>query len=341
MTKARIGTSLLVATMLVGAEPAARAAGEGTEALIRRAVEARKTGDDEGALRLLRQAYEGDRSAHVAGQLGLCEQALGQWAEAETHIITALKSETDPWVRKNRAVLSDDLNVIKSHLARVEIRGAPAGAQVVVDGRPVGTLPLAEPLRVAAGDVEVEISSPGFATARKTVHVDASQYERVSLFLERATATPPAATAPPTAATTDAATAEPAPAGEAAPRRAWRPAYKWIAWGAGAAGLVLGVYGAAENLSLVHKFEDDGCYVKGDQGVNASGSPTTTCASDKSDYEGKSHLAIGAFITAGVLIGAGVALWVSEPRPTQLGWTTCLPFATAELAPAVSCALTF
>jgi hypothetical protein len=292
-----------------------------------------------GALRLLRKAYDVEPTPHAAGQLGLCEQALGQWAEAEVDVIRSLAGETDPWVRKNRPTLIQDLQVIRSHLGRVEIHGEPAGARVTVNGKEVGVLPLPEPVRVAAGEVGVVIAAPGYVTASQTVHLDADHYEHVTLV-----ATP---VAPASLAAAD-PLATPTPPSGAPPARegaAWRPRDKWIAWGAGAVAAAVGIYGAAENLHLVHVFEGAGCSVDdAGRAVNISGMPDTLCASKKSDYESASHLAIGAFVSAGVLGAAGAILWLTEPKDegSKTAWTTaCRPSLNERLEPWLACALRF
>ena len=43
----------------------------------------------------------------------------------------------------------------------LEVRGSPAGAEVRVDGSPVGVLPMAEPARVASGRVRPRCDGAG------------------------------------------------------------------------------------------------------------------------------------------------------------------------------------
>jgi len=200
------------------------------EALIRRGVELRKAGNDQAALREFRKAHELAGTPRSAGQLGLCEQALGDWASAQRHLSQALAATGDAWVRKNRTVLERSLALANNHTGRVEIFGAPEGAEVIVNGRSVGKLPLGEPVVVNVGAVDVEVRAPGYRSGSASAQVAAAQMATVVLRLESADAgrtataappveppkpvvTPPVATASPPAAVDLTARSEPRPAG--------------------------------------------------------------------------------------------------------------------------------
>jgi hypothetical protein len=338
---------------------AARAAAPQADALVNQAVELRRSGDDEGALALLLQAYGLARAPRTAGQLGFCEQALGRWAEAETHLTEALKAGDDPWVKKNRDTIEKALGFVKSHIARIEILGDPATAEVWVNGALAGKLPLGSPVRVAAGEVEIELRAPGFVSEKKTMRLEAGQYQRIILHASERPAPP--APAPPAAAhsettnivvnvpeshTGTAATPTPAVTKEpeAAPSSG-RLALKWVAWGIGAAALGVGFYGAAGNSSGVSSF-DKKCGIDPKTGMVFSQAPPTTdaaCASLKSDYESKSHLGIGGFVAAGVLAATGVVLWLAEPATRAHDATAlrCAPALGERLALTLGCAMRF
>jgi hypothetical protein len=341
---------------------AARAANPKAEALTNQAVEMRRNGDDEGALALLLQSYALSRAPRTAGQLGLCEQALGRWAEAETYLTEALKAQDDPWVKKNRGTIEDALGFVKGHIARIEIQGDPEGAEVWVNGALAGKVPLATPVRVSAGEVEVELRAPGFVRETKTMRLEAGQYQRIVLHASKQTvAAPPA---PPPAAPSEtttvvvnvpesrAGTATPPPAAtvtkesEEAPSSA-RAALKWVAFGLGAAAIGVGVYGAAGNASGVSSFDAKcGLDSTGTPKSNGKGIPPATnqqCASLKSDYESKSHLGIGGFVAGGVLAATGLILWLTEPEAHAHGVAAlrCAPALGEGLTPALGCNMRF
>jgi hypothetical protein len=165
------------------------------DALIRHAVQLRKHGNDRVALDDLQRAYAIKHSPRAAAQLGFAEQALGLWPLAEQHVREALDSGGgDAWVRKNRSTVEAALATIRAHVGRVQIDGGQPGAQVSVNGQPVGSMPLRDAVPVSAGPVDVEVRAAGYAPAVKTVNVAAGELARVPFVLQpvaRAQVQPP------------------------------------------------------------------------------------------------------------------------------------------------------
>jgi PEGA domain len=338
----------------------AHAANAKAEALVNQAVELRRSGDDQGALALLQQAYAMGRAPRTAGQLGLCEQALGRWSDAENYITEALKAESDAWVKKNRRVLEDALVVVKSHIARIEIDGEPEGAELWVNGVLAGKLPLTAPVRVSAGEIEVELRAPGFVRESKTLRLEAGQYQRIVLRASKQTVAPPPvpvvgpAPPPATPSTTtvvvkleerERAQQAPVPAttSSSGPSTG-RAAAKWVTWVLGAAALGVGTYGVTQNSSLVAAFNKT-CAIKNGQAVDRTlGLANKDCEAKRSDYESKAHLGTAGFIAGGVLVATGLVLWLTEPAASASKDTaglSCAPSLTDRLGPAVGCALRF
>jgi len=317
-------SAAVLAGMVLSASPTPAVAGDEAERLTVKALDLRKIGDDQGALPLLERAHELSRSPRSAAQLGLCEQALGRWADAETNLTEGLKAESDPWIKKNRRALEDALVTIKSHIARVEIGGEPSGAEVSVNGNVVGRLPLAAPVRANAGQIEIEVRAPGYLPATRSLRIDGGQYQKVALRLEREPEHTPATTAAAAperpapepeavraAGPPDVETSRPAPASGASDAR---KAIKWVALGGAALGLGAGIYGTAQNGSLVTEF-DGGCGIIDGKAMMAPGSPKTDgqCADLKNRYELAARIGIAGFVGAGVLGATALILWLTEP----------------------------
>src|SRR5262249_17945372 len=66
----------------------------------------------------------------------------------------------------------------RPHLGSLEVLGNPEGAEVVVDGRVVGKLPLPQPVRVNAGTVAVEVRAHGYLTIARSPAVAAGERTR-------------------------------------------------------------------------------------------------------------------------------------------------------------------
>ena len=327
-------------------------ASEGDDALIREALSLRRAGDDRKALILFRRAYETAHTPRAAAQLGLCEQALGRWAEAESYVTEGLRgADQDAWVRKNRGVLESTLGEIRLNVARIEVVGEPADAEVLVNGTVVGRLPLPAAVHVTAGEVRSDLRAPGHSSSTKSLSVVGNQYQKVVLRL--APVTPP-----PSGARSDADARDLAPAtrsdgaagvgatpgsrgqgaafladrsapearvsaGREAPAdgRAlgWRGAAKWVAWGGAVLSGGVAAYGALLNDSLVNEF-DRGCGFDAITRAirSTSGTPAmdAQCVSLHGRYTTAAQLGIGGVVGAAALGVLGVVLWLTEPpRP--------------------------
>jgi hypothetical protein len=342
----------------VGWAAPAVAADESAEALIRRAIEMRRRLDDEGALVLLRQAYDMSHSPRAAGQLGICEQALGRWVDSETHLLEALKDASDAWVKKNNATLLQSLSIVKAKIGRVEISGDPAGATVLVNGASVGQLPLSSPVRVAEGEVEVELQAAGYARASKSFHVEGGQFQTIVL---RATKETPQAAGGPEAAHPPQADLRTAPPNEGSDSTGGSPAteqdngastfrrsLKFIGAGLAVVGAGVGIYGVLHNHQQKSDF-DLGCGLNSmNMAAVAPNAPSNytqqLCDGYKSGYQNGTTIAVVGFVSAGVFAAAGVVAWLTEPGPAEAPAATawsCVPAVDPHGAVSVGCALRF
>src|SRR5579883_2300387 len=124
---------------------------DNAKALIEKGVKLKREKQYETALSLFHQAWRLSHSPHARAQIGLTEQILGLWIDAETHLQEALAATSDSWISKNRQALEKSLHAIGQHLGSLNIRGGVPGAEVRINGRLVGTLPLKQPARAVAG----------------------------------------------------------------------------------------------------------------------------------------------------------------------------------------------
>jgi tetratricopeptide (TPR) repeat protein len=139
--------------------------------LLSQGVELRRQGNDAAALERFREAFRLAPTPRAVAQMGLAEQALGFWTIAGQHVGRALEAKEDPWIRKYQAALEQALTVINSHLEQLHITGTPDGAEVLVDGQSVGTLPLTQPLQVSQGTIVVEVRAKGYVAISRPVQI--------------------------------------------------------------------------------------------------------------------------------------------------------------------------
>lgn len=225
----------------------------------RAGVELRRRGDDRGALREFRRAYGAAPRPRTLAQIGVAEQALGLWVDAEAHIGAALSAVGDSWIVTNRAPLQQALASVAAHLGSLEVECDTAGVTLDINGVAAGSLPLPKPVRVPAGTVVLSAHAPGFFPVQRVAMVAPGQLSHEQIEMVRMSPTapisvaarppvvPPIQTASSAGGAPDTATgAQPADAtGAAQPRAAedrnWQRTGGWVALGLAAASLGTGV----------------------------------------------------------------------------------------------------
>lgn len=160
------------------------AAGDGSEILIREGVELRRAGRNEAALEKFVRAYQTAHSPRAAAQLGLCEQALSQWAEADLHLTEALAAVSDPWVAGHRATIESSLATARRNLGTVRVHGSPKGALVMVNDALSGQFPEQALVRVKPGSVRISVSAAGHTSVLRQIAVSAEETKDVQIDLE-------------------------------------------------------------------------------------------------------------------------------------------------------------
>ena len=176
-----VGMMLIVAA--IAAPARAQVAKE--DELLRRGVESRRNHDDMKAWELFHQAYELHQHPRAAAQMGLAEQALGRWIDAEAHLVEALAASSDGWIDKHAATLRTSLAQVRTHVGSLEVLGGPAGAEIVIEGAVVGKLPLTKPIHVRAGECRFEMTAPGYEPVTRSVQVAAGALVRETVNLSR------------------------------------------------------------------------------------------------------------------------------------------------------------
>lgn len=270
----RIAVGLVAATGVLmhggrGRCEGAETAGD-VEVLFKKGTELRRKGRDADALIEFQKAARLQDSPRAWAQVALAEQALGLWLDANTHIGRALESHQDAWILKNQDALEAAHKIIRTHLCQVEVWGAPAGAQVSIDGKRAGVLPDVTTW-LDAGSVALEITATGFVPLAKTLNLPEGGRVREHADLRRprlGTVVPAASVALAPPSENEPANGEPgaaaaaaaasssdgsAPAGGSESRGGARSGLRPYAW-ATAAGAVAGIgFGVFETTRAVVK----------------------------------------------------------------------------------------
>ena len=170
----RVLVAAAVGVLIASESGPARADAAEVETLIAKGNDLRREGKPGTALPYFQKAYDIARTPRTAGQLGLAELAVGYPVEAAEHLATALESPNDPSVKRFRKMLTDALTMARQQIGEVAVRGTPPGAEVFVNGRTVGTLPLSSPIKLAPSNTELAVRAPGFSERREVVRVTAA-----------------------------------------------------------------------------------------------------------------------------------------------------------------------
>jgi hypothetical protein len=294
-----------------------------------RGVELRKRGDDAGALDAFLKAYGLAKSPRALAQVALAEQALGRWVDAEAHLSQAVVHGDDPWIARNKAVLDQTLSEIQVHLGSVELLGGVPGAEVRLNGTPVGLLPLKTPIRALAGSVAVEVRAEGYLTLIRTVMIPSGGLARESVILISTGAAVHAS--PIETKTSDAmvTAADQSSSGWGVRRD--------VAVGLGVAavgGLVVGTTFLVLRNSRAIDFKNAGCTTLDD------GKQSPVCQSLENREGSALTLGVAGLIGAAVFGGVGAYLFLtSRPAAASRGGTAlsrrtlafhCLPAAGSE-----------
>jgi len=125
---------------------------------------------------------QGTTPAGVRVCAGLDAAEREQWAEAEAMLESALVLD-DPILELLAEEIRAALEVARAHLGSLEVRCAPRGATIVIDGLERGLDPLDRPLRLAIGSHVVRCTAADHAPVEQTFEVTRGALSTATLTL--------------------------------------------------------------------------------------------------------------------------------------------------------------
>lgn len=258
------GTACLAS--LSGAGPAAAQAPMAPEStrprveqLLEQGIQKREAGRDAEALDMYKQAVALEpENPRALAHLGATYHALGRWVPAHTYLRKALEHAADPYIQRHRPELEDALTTVGDHIGFLEIHGAPPGAEALINGQLVATLPMNAPVPVTVGSYLLEVRLKDHYTLGRPITIAKRVLTRedVELSPHRAGAPALAAAAP---AADPPPTALPPPViEEPSSSMSWLP---WTLGGLGAAAAVTSVVAWQRREHYAERWNDDGSCV--------------------------------------------------------------------------------
>jgi hypothetical protein len=346
-----VGAAAVIAGVAALSARPARAAtkAEQAEALIHEGVELRAHDQAARALAVFQQAYQLARTPRTAAQLGLCELDLARYVDAQNHLLEALASPDHPWIAKNKAILMRQLATAAANVGELALTVSPAGADVLLNGKPMDRSLAGPSIRLEKGPVDVEVRAAGYEAAHETITIRGGQREQRTFALTPLPAQPVAAAtsleaAPPAPGAAVDLTAAPPPAGEMA--RKERIA-AWITGGVAAGALVLGTVEAFNAASKRDAFNGH-TTVQGGVVVEDCGTAAlnAACKPLKDSYDTALTASIVGFVSAAALAATSTVLFklsssghgANPERSGLAGTFACVPEPGVR---GVGCALRF
>jgi hypothetical protein len=141
-------------------------------------------GEYEAALEKWQRAYELSGRKELLYNLAQAFSRLGRVADEKAALEGFISAATGP--EELKASAEERLRSLEQRIARtgIHIEGDVAGAEVFIDGEPVGTLPVSEKISVAPGRHRVSATAEGYVDAIATVVVPAGETVPVELHFE-------------------------------------------------------------------------------------------------------------------------------------------------------------
>lgn len=127
------------------------------------------------------EAYKLSKNWKIHYNRGQALVMLRREPEAIEAFETYLKEGGAEVPEERRVAVEQDLAKLRQRLANVTIHGAPAGVEVLVDGRAIATAPLKKPLIVGAGKHTIAIRRAGTIVFARDVLIAAGETKDVAL----------------------------------------------------------------------------------------------------------------------------------------------------------------
>ncbi len=260
----------------------------------------------EGALVEFSAAYKLSKNYKLLYNIGICQMAQKEYAAAAESFKQYLAEGSAEITESRKADVKDRLSKLSLMVTQVRITtDAPAGSQLLIDDRPVGTAPFSEPVTVKIGRRVFSITANG-RTATKSVDVASGDGNApVSLMLGD---TSPGPANNGSVTTTREQPVTPSDDG---------PSFPILPWGltvaVGAAAAVTGILA----VNARNDFEEK---------QNTFGTDRSALESDQD--KAKTLGIVTDVLLAGTVIGAGISTWLTirwAGAPKKVGGLYVLP----------------
>jgi hypothetical protein len=195
---ARYGRKVgIAATLLFASSVASAQSNDEAVTRFERGVQLYEAQNFEGALLEFNAAYKLTGNYRLLYNIGICQQQTREYVAAADTYRKYLRDGGAEISAERKADVEDRLSKLALSVSRVRIvTDAPQGTIITVDDRPVGTIPLGEPVSVKIGKRVFAFTANG-KTVTKTVEIISGDNYPVNLLLADAAPSAPAVTTSP------------------------------------------------------------------------------------------------------------------------------------------------
>jgi hypothetical protein len=300
-------SSFAVAAAVVSVSSSASAQeGAEVEAILKRGIQLRRDGQDEAALAVFQEAEAlAPNSVRVLLHVATAAQAASKWLLADEYLKKADSHSNDPYYVRYRAEIDEVRSTTSQRVGHFRAVGEPSGAEVILNGQVVGTLPMENPKTLEAGTYVLEVNKPGFYRLRRPIAVPGGVLTRETVELNERTGTGP----DPTDGSGSSVPAEP-PSFWASSGMTWT-----LAGVAAAAGVTSGVSFFLRERAADHWNDDSRCLSSSPADQNAR--REELCSSVRNDIDTAEQVGIVSGVVGIAFAGAALTHWIatssSEP----------------------------
>lgn len=322
---ALLATVLLTAAVARADDPARAAA----SAYYSKGLELANQGQYEAALDQFANAYTKSPHFAVLYNIGQAQIALGRPLEAIGALSKYLRDGAEQVPLSRREQVQAQIALLESRLSELTVTTDLPGAVIRVDGHEVGTAPLFQPIRLAAGSHTVTAKLPNGAEVVRAVVLGEAERQKLDLELAGAAPLPPApVTTPAPAPAVPPAIAAPMapPLHVDTPPPPRGPAMRRTAYALAGSGVLSGAAALTVYLAYRGKYQD----------WKAGGARLPFLTAGSAEYYQQleannrlaaslttaNHAILGLSIAGGALVAAGTVLFLLDRHARLVGTPT-------------------
>ena len=276
------------------------------EAILKRGIQLRREGQDEAALAVFQEAEaQAPNSVRVLLHVATAAQAASKWLLADEYLRKADSHNNDPYYQRYRAEIDEVRNTTAQRVGHFRAVGEPSGAEVILNGQVVGTLPMENPKTLEAGTYVLEVNKAGFYRLRRPISVPGGVLTRETVQLNERTG------AEPVGEGTGNSPAEP-PSFWASSGMTWT-----LAGVAAAAGITSGVSFFLRERAATHWNDNGRCLSSTPTDQNTS--REKLCGSVRNDVDTAEQIGIVSGVVGIAFAGAALTHWIATSGSSEPG----------------------